>query len=104
MRVDFSDEAILKLEEIHARIKIYQSEDFADAVIDRIFDKTQLLLDFPAMGAIERNKVFGDSKTRYLLEGYYKILYQINLNQGIIEVISVFDTRQDPSKMLSKEE
>lgn len=103
MKVDFSDEAILKLEEIHNYLRIYKSEDFADAVVDRIFDKTQLLLDFPAMGAIEKNKAFGDSKTRYLLEGYYKILYQINLSQSTIEVITVFDTRRDPSKMLSKE-
>jgi hypothetical protein len=43
-------------------------------------------------------------KIRYLIEGNYKILYQINASRGLIEILAVFDTRQDPSKMLSKEE
>jgi plasmid stabilization system protein ParE len=43
-------------------------------------------------------------KIRYLIEGNYKILYQINDSRGLIEILAVFDTRQDPSKMLSKEE
>ena len=103
MKVDFSDETILILEEIHENLRVFRSLKFADGVIDRIFDKTQLLTEFPEMGTVEQSKAFKDSKVRYLIEGFYKIFYQIDANKGIIEVISIFDTRQDPSKMLSKE-
>ena len=103
MKVDFSDEAILILEEIHENLRVFRSLKFADGVIDRIFDKTQLLTDFAEIGTVEQNKAFKELKVRYLVEGFYKIFYQIDANTGIIEVISIFDTRQDPSKMLSKE-
>jgi plasmid stabilization system protein ParE len=103
MKVDFSNEAILILEEIHENLRVFRSLKFADGVIDRIFDKTQLLTDFAEIGTVEQNKAFKELKVRYLVEGFYKIFYQIDANTGIIEVISIFDTRQDPSKMLSKE-
>ncbi len=103
MKVDFSDEAITILEEIHENLRVFRGLKFADGVVDKIFDKTQLLVEFPEMGTIEQNKALKGLKIRYILEGFYKVLYQINANKGIIEIISIFDTRQDPSKMLSKE-
>jgi len=62
-----------------------------------------LLENFPEIGAVEKSKMLESLKIRYLIEGNYKILYQINDSRGLIEILAVFDTRQDPSKMLSKE-
>jgi plasmid stabilization system protein ParE len=104
MKVDFSDEAIIILEEIHENLRVFRDLKFADGVVDKIFDKTQLLVEFPEMGTIEQSKAYKALKVRYLIEGFYKIFYQIDAKRGIIEVISVFDTRQNPSKMLSKKE
>lgn len=104
MRVDWKEPAIDDVDEIYERLKIRQSKSFADKVIDKIFDKTALLENFPEMGTIQENRNAEEFKVRYLVEGNYKILYQINASKGIVEILSVFDTRQDPSKMLSKEE
>ena len=56
------------------------------------------------MGAIQESHSTERFKIRYIVEGQYKILYQINAEKGLIEILSVFNTLQDPSKMLSKEE
>ncbi len=102
MRVDWRDLAIKDLDEIHIQIGLRKGVKFANRLIDRIFDKSALLESFPKMGAIQQS--LEDLEIRYLIEGDYKILYRINLIVGIIEILSVFDTRQDPSKMLSKED
>lgn len=104
MRVYWEDEAANNLEKIHKFLEIHFSRSFADKIIDRIFSKTELLEEFPEMGAIEQELLKHGLNIRYLVESNYKIFYSINQVKGVVEILSVFDTRQNPSKMLSKED
>jgi hypothetical protein len=56
------------------------------------------------MGAIEQELLKRGLNIRYLVESNYKIFYSINQVKGVFEILSVFDTRQNPSKVLSKED
>lgn len=103
MRVVWTIDAENDLVETFDYLKFRHNETFADKTIDKIFNKSTLLESFPEMGKIEENQMPKGLKVRYLVEWNYKILYQINPSQGLVEILAVFDTRQDPSKMLSKE-
>ena len=104
MRVYWKDSAIDDVDEIYEKLKFSRTKASADKEIDKIFDKADLLDNFPEMGSVQENHNAEGLKVRYLVEGNYKVLYQINASQGLVEILAVFDTRQDPSKMLSKEE
>ena len=104
MRVFWTVDAEIDLIETFNHLKLKNNESFADKVIDKIFNKSFLLENFPEMGAIQENHSAEGLKVRYLVEGKHKILYQIDASKGVIEILAVFDTRQDPSKMLSKED
>lgn len=104
MRVYWTIDAENDLIETFDYLKFKHNEAFADKVIDKIFSKSFLLENFPEMGAVEESKMLENLEIRYLVEGNYKILYQINTSRGLVEILAVFDTRRDPSKMLSKEE
>jgi plasmid stabilization system protein ParE len=105
MRIYWEDEASDDLEKIQEFLRTHFGKNFANKVIDKIFTKAELLEHFPEMGTIQQS--FQDKELlpiRYLVESNYKILYQINAPKGLIEILAVFDTRQNPSKILSKEE
>jgi plasmid stabilization system protein ParE len=104
MRVYWKDSAIDDVDEIYEKLKFRRTKSSADREIDKIFDKADLLESFPEMGSVQENHNAEGLKVRYLVEGKHKILYQINSSQGLVEILAVFDTRQDPSRMLSKEE
>lgn len=104
MRVFWTIDAETDLVDTFNYLKFKHNEAFADKIIDKIFNKSFLLENFPEIGAVEKSKMLESLIIRYLIEGNYKILYQINDSRGLIEILAVFDTRQDPSKMLSKEE
>lgn len=104
MRVLWTVDAENDLVDTFDYLKFRHNKAFADKVIDKIFNKSFLLESFPEMGTVEESRMPEGLKVRYLVEGNYKILYQINASRGLVEILAVFDTRQDPSKMLSKEE
>ncbi len=104
MRIDWTLDAENDLIGISDYIQNKINSVRANKLIDKIINKAELLEKFPQMGSIENNLAVERFKVRYLIEDKYKILYRINASQGIVEILAVFDTRQDPSKMLSKEE
>jgi len=63
-----------------------------------VLKKALLLKDFPLMGQEEETLRVLGLQHRYLVEGHYKIVYRIE--KGTIYITDVFDTRQDPDKML----
>jgi toxin ParE1/3/4 len=103
MRLDWTLDAENDLIDVSNYLQIKSSKAKADIIIEKIISKTELLEKFPQMGSIENNSLVEGMNLRYLIEGNYKILYRINPQKGTIEILSVFNTRQDPSKMLSKE-
>lgn len=60
----------------------------AEKVVLGIYDKAQILLDFPEAGYIYRSEPEGD--IRILLYGHYRIAYLINEKGGQIDILGVF--------------
>lgn len=71
--------------------------EHADGITSRIVSKSFRLEQFPAMGAVEWSHSDRFKTVRYLVEGHYKIYYEIR--PDCVEILSVFDTRQNPDRL-----
>ena len=69
----------------------------AQNIINKIVDKTILLIEQPYIGQIEESLVDMEFEYRYLIESNYKIIYRIETS--IVIISSVFDCRQNPDKL-----
>ena len=92
--IRWTDEAILWLEDIHRYIS-NDSQDIANKVVDRIFEKTQILKDFPKIGYRYEDK----ENVRILLYGHYRIAYLIK-KSGDIDILGVFHGSLEIEKYL----
>ena len=99
IKVSWTPFALRCLEEIHDYVlNESKSESIADRLIDRIFKRTSQLSDFPESGQVE---VFlkERSRSRYLVEGFYKIVYVYRTEKSEVIITDIFHTSQDPIKL-----
>ena len=88
-----------KLEDIYSYYSVKASERVAKKLINGIVDSTIGIEKQPEIGQIEISLKHRKQEFRYLVFKNYKIVYWINYNFKRIEIINVFDTRQDPQKI-----
>ena len=75
------------------------SLNFARQITTQIVEKADELSIFIEMGAMEELLSDRLQEFRYLVSKNYKIIYWVNKDKNRIEIIDVFDTRQNPVKM-----
>lgn len=88
-----------KLDDIY---KYYESKvgtRIARKLISGIIDRTVGLDENPHIGQEEELLYNRPQKFRYLVFKNYKIIYLINQNKNRIDIVNVFDTRQNPLKI-----
>lgn len=66
-------------------------------IIDQVFDRAESLRDFPLSGQVEPILSSRLREYRRLTISYYKIIYFVE--QEIVFITDIFDSRQDPKKM-----
>ncbi len=98
--VVWSDSAIEELRSIYDYLYFQASKIVADKISNAIVDKTLLLEQTPRVGQKEDLLMHLNKEIRYLIEGNYKIVYWIDEN--IVSIATVFDCRQNPKKLKSK--
>lgn len=94
--LNWTTEAEQWMEDIYA----YIAEDnprAAARTVDAIYQKAQLLLNFPRMGY--RYEPICDREVRILLYGHYRIAYLIKPNEDI-DILGVFHGALDISRYL----
>ena len=90
-------EAASRLENIYDYIA-ENNPDAASRVVAGIYDKVQLLADFPRIGHIMRFEPEGD--IRILLYGHYRIAYLVKSDNEVVEVLGVFHGAMDIDQYL----
>jgi plasmid stabilization system protein ParE len=100
MIVLWSDSAIEDLQEIHDYFIAKASFKIANKITNSIVDKTISLENNPRIGQAEELLKHKKEEIRYLVDCNYKIVYFIDKNYVIIA--TVFDCRQDPKKLETK--
>jgi plasmid stabilization system protein ParE len=85
------------------KIFVYHNEkvslNIARQITAQIVEKADELSIFIEMGAMEELLSDRLQEFRYLVSTNYKIIYWVNKDKNRIEIIDVFDTRQNPVKM-----
>jgi plasmid stabilization system protein ParE len=76
-----------------------KSVKVARKLVETIIDRTIGLEKHPFTGQIEELLVDRQQEFRYLVVENYKIIYWINPSKNRIEVVHVFDTRQNPLRL-----
>ncbi len=71
----------------------------AKQIAKQIVEKADVLGKFPKIGSVEELLHDRPQNFRYVVITNYKIIYWINEDKNRIEVVDVFDTRQNPEKI-----
>lgn len=97
--VHWTDFAKGELKNIFEYHKEKVSVKIAQQITQQIVAKANALENFPEMGAVEEFLKNRPQNFRYIVSTNYKIIYWTNKAKERIEVIDVFDTRQNPMKI-----
>ena len=91
-----TEEAATWLEEIYGYIAI-DHPPAASRTIQSIYDRAQILKEFPLIGHKHRDEREGE--VRILLYGHYRIAYLVHANETI-DILGVFHTALDIDRYL----
>ena len=92
--IRWTEEAVKWLQEIYEYIS-NDSPNIANKVVDEIFEKAQILKDFPKIGYKYENR----ENVRILLYGHYRVAYLIK-DSGDIDILGVFHGSLDIERYL----
>jgi len=93
-----------KLDDIYLYYAKNAGKRFAIKTYNEIVDKSIKLEDNPKLGPIEPLLLGRKEKFRYLVYGNYKMIYWINDKKSQIEIVNLFDCRQNPVLMKEQSE
>lgn len=93
---EFSEKELQNIFEYYREKVSYR---IAKRLVDGIYNETFKLKKQPKIGQIEEFIKEREQEFRYLVFKNYKIIYCLNKNKNRIEIIDVFDTRQNPIKI-----
>lgn len=96
-KIFWTEFAINQLEQIFDYYKYKASIKVAKKIAHQIVNSTIYLETNPLIGPREPLLENRKNEYRYLVEGNYKIIYFIEENY--IKISSIFDCRQNPTKM-----
>jgi toxin ParE1/3/4 len=94
--VIWTDFALKQLDLIYTYHRSF-SEKTAQKIVSQLLTSADRLQKHPLMGPKEELLQSSSSSYRYIISGNYKIIYKIA--QGVVFIIDVFDTRQNPVKI-----
>lgn len=99
LKIYWTEFAKKQLQEIFEYYKEKVSLKVANKLVVGIVQKTINLKTQPEIGALEELLNKRKEKFRFLVYKHYKIIYWINKLENRIEIVDVFDTRQNPIKL-----
>ena len=85
VKVKWNEEALLDIDEIAEYIAV-DSVTYAMIQVDNFFNRVEGLTNVPYLGVAVPE--FNDENLRQLLEGSYRIIYEIK-SKGLIEILCV---------------
>ncbi|MEX8547732.1 MAG: type II toxin-antitoxin system RelE/ParE family toxin [Mucilaginibacter sp.] len=92
-----------ELQNIFKYYKQKASPEIAKKLVSELVLETARLKTNPHIGQVEELLAKRKQEFRYLVHRNYKIIYWINNDKSSIEIIDVFDNRQNPVKITRSE-
>ena len=100
LNIYWTDFAKIELKKIFEYYKVNTSSSTASKIAKGISKETLILSKHPLIGQKEELLIKKGQEYRYLVYKSYKIIYWVNLDKNRIEINDVFDTRQNPIKLI----
>lgn len=100
MKIIWTNFAKQELKQIHDYYKNKASDKVAKKIVREIKSSVEILNEHQLAGQVEEYLVALNLSHRYILSGNYKVIYRIE--EDIIYITDVFDTRRNPKKMISR--
>ena len=100
MEIIWSNLSQKKIDTIYKFYSKKANSKIAKKLILGIINSTKLLSEFPEHGQLEPYLIGRPQKFRYLVYKNYKILYFVESKNNFIKISNVFDTRQNPIKII----
>ncbi|NCP85318.1 MAG: type II toxin-antitoxin system RelE/ParE family toxin [Bacteroidetes bacterium] len=97
MKVLWTEFAISMLSQIHYYYKLKVDLSTANRIKSEILSSTKQLINYPFSGYEEPHLSHLGLNHRYIIQGYYKIIY-LQIENGVL-ITDVFDIRQNPDSM-----
>lgn len=97
VRIEWSGLSERQLQDIFDYYSLEVSHKIARKIVNRIIDRVSILESNPFAGAKEELLSDYPEDFRYLVESNYKIIYW--KKENLITIASVFDCRQNPTKI-----
>ena len=91
-----------KLDSIFSYYADRAGKRLAQKIVVEIIDKSILLENAPDIGQIEPLLSGRDEQFRYLICKNYKLIYWVNKKHARIEVVNLFDCRQNPKELVKQ--
>ena len=98
-KILWTDFAINQLKDIFDYHLIKASPNIAQRLVQRIIDSTIILENNPKSGRKEDLLADRHQDFRFVITKTYKIIYWIDYEFNIVNIATVFDTRQNPNKI-----
>jgi toxin ParE1/3/4 len=102
LKVIWSDFAEKKLDEIYEYYLLKISAITAKKIAQSILSQTEILEANPYLGQRENLLINRKIEYRYLIYTNYKIIYSIDEKNGFVKIADVFDSRQNPVKIIRR--
>jgi toxin ParE1/3/4 len=99
MKVFWTDFSKSELQQIFDYYKQNAGLKVTRRLVEGIVSKTEILRKNPSIGQAEELLSDRIEEFRYLVHRNYKIIYWVNIKMKRIEIVDVFDTRQNPLKV-----
>ena len=100
LRIHWTSFATDQLREIFTYYKKRVSLRLARKIVTDIIDSANVLKSNPELGPIEELLVSRKENFRYFIYSNYRLIYWVNEKSHQIEIVDVFDTRQNPEKII----
>ncbi len=98
-KIFWTDLAINQLKDIFDYHLIKASPTVAQRLVQKIIDATLILENNPKSGRKEDLLLDRPQEFRFVIVKNYKIIYWIDYEFSIVNIATVFDTRQNPKKI-----
>ncbi|NGF57943.1 type II toxin-antitoxin system RelE/ParE family toxin [Parapedobacter sp. SGR-10] len=96
---DFAKKELKNIFDYH---KEKVSLKIAKQIAKQVVEKANCLSSFPEIGPIEQLLKERPQNFRHIVSTNYKIVYWINNDKNRVEIVDIFDTRQNPEKITRK--